>query len=349
MNYSLPDHDLLYSALLERDSNFEGTFIVGVKTTGVFCRPTCPARKPKRENVEFFDSAQAALMSGYRPCRVCRPLEHKGSAPDWLKPLLDEIGQVPFIKLKDSDLRQRGMDPNRVRYWFKKQHGMTFQGYLRALRVGQAFGRIKHGEKVVETAFESGYGSLSGFTHSFKKTADFSPRKSQDQQLISTTRILTPLGQMLAAATEDGICLLEFVDRRSLEREIDSLSKLLRARFVPGSHEHFDMLNAQLEEYFSGKRKGFDLPLVLPGTPFQKKVWSELQCIPYGSTRSYKEQAEAIGHPNAVRAVAKANGDNRLAILIPCHRVIGANGELVGYGGGVWRKQYLLNLESGQN
>jgi AraC family transcriptional regulator of adaptative response/methylated-DNA-[protein]-cysteine methyltransferase len=241
------------------------------------------------------------------------------------------------------------MDPNRVRYWFKKQHGMTFQGYLRALRVGQAFGRIKHGEKVVETAFESGYGSLSGFTHSFKKTADFSPRKSQDQQLISTTRILTPLGQMLAAATEDGICLLEFVDRRSLEREIDSLSKLLRARFVPGSHEHFDMLNAQLEEYFSGKRKGFDLPLVLPGTPFQKKVWSELQCIPYGSTRSYKEQAEAIGHPNAVRAVAKANGDNRLAILIPCHRVIGANGELVGYGGGVWRKQYLLNLESGQN
>jgi AraC family transcriptional regulator of adaptative response/methylated-DNA-[protein]-cysteine methyltransferase len=106
-------------------------------------------------------------------------------------------------------------------------------------------------------------------------------------------------------------------------------------------------LNAQLEEYFSGDRKEFDLPLVLPGTPFQQKVWAGLQAIPYGSTRSYKGQAEVIGHPNAVRAVAKANGDNRVAILIPCHRVTGANGELVGYGGGVWRKQYLLKLESG--
>jgi AraC family transcriptional regulator of adaptative response/methylated-DNA-[protein]-cysteine methyltransferase len=244
-------------------------------------------------------------------------------------------------------LRERGLDPNRVRYWFKKQHGMTFQGYLRALRVGQAFGRIKHGEKVVETAFESGYGSLSGFAHSFKKTADFSPRKSQDRQLISTTRIFTPLGPMLAAATDDGICLLEFVDRRMLETEIESLSRLLKAKFVPGSSKHFDRLNVQLEEYFSGNRKEFDVPLVLPGTPFQKKVWAGLQAIPYGSTRSYKEQAEATGLPSAVRAVAKANGDNRIAILIPCHRVIGANGELVGYGGGVWRKQYLLKLESG--
>lgn len=347
MNYSLPDQEVLYSALLERDSSFEGIFIVGVKTTGIFCRPTCPARKPKRENVEFFDSAQAALVHGYRPCRVCRPLEHKGLPPNWLKPLLDEIDAAPFIKLRDSDLRERGLDPNRVRYWFKKQHGMTFQGYLRVLRVGQAFGRIKHGEKVVETAFESGYGSLSGFTHSFKKTVDFSPRESQDQRLISTTRILTPLGPMLAAATEDGVCLLEFVDRRMLETEIDSLGKRLKARFVPGSSKYFDVLHAQLEEYFSGNRKEFDLPLVLPGTPFQQKVWAGLRAIPYGSTRSYKEQAEAIGLPNAVRAVAKANGDNRVAILIPCHRVIGANGKLVGYGGGIWRKQYLLKLESG--
>jgi AraC family transcriptional regulator of adaptative response/methylated-DNA-[protein]-cysteine methyltransferase len=164
MNYSLPDQDVLYSALLERDSSFEGIFIVGVKTTGVFCRPTCPARKPKRENVEFFDSAQAALIHGYRPCRVCRPMEHKGVPPGWLKSLLDEIEGTPFAKLRDSDLRERGLDPNRVRYWFKKHHGMTFQGYLRMLRVGRAFGRIKHGEKVVETAFEVGYGSLSGFT-----------------------------------------------------------------------------------------------------------------------------------------------------------------------------------------
>lgn len=347
MNHLLTDPETLYMALQQRDSTFEGIFVVGVKTTGVFCRPTCRARMPKRENVEFFDSAHEALMHGYRPCKICTPLEYKGAPPAWLRPLLDEISESPLIKLKDSHLRQRGLDPGRVRYWFKKQHGMTFQEYLRMLRIGQAFGRIRHGEKVVSTAFESGYQSLSGFADSFRKTAEFAPSQSASNHLIPTTRILTPLGPMLAGATDDGICLLEFVDRRMLETQLSRISKLLNAKIVPGSHPYFDPLNRQLDEYFSGRRKEFDLPLVLPGTPFQKRVWAGLQAIPYGSTRSYKEQAECIGSPNAVRAAARANGDNRLAILIPCHRVIGSNGELVGYGGGLSRKQYLLKLESG--
>lgn len=348
MIHASSEQDIFYTALRNRDSTFEGIFVVGVRTTGVFCRPTCPARMPKRENVEFFSTAREALAHGYRPCKVCRPMEQKGTPPDWLQPLLDEINGAAPAKLKDSHLRQKGFDPGRVRYWFKKHHGMTFQGYLRSLRIGQAFGRIRHGEKVVETAFESGYQSLSGFADSFKKTTDFSPSKSQTKRLIPTTRILTPLGPMLAAATDDGICLLEFVDRRMLETEMESLSKLLKARLVPGSSAHFDVLNRQLEEYFEGRRTEFHLPLVLPGTQFQKKVWEELRSIPYGSTRTYKEQAEAIRHPRAVRAVAKANGDNRIAILVPCHRVVGSNGHLVGYGGGVWRKQYLLKLESGR-
>lgn len=346
MNPSLPDSNILYTALLNRDASFEGIFIIAVKTTGVFCRPSCPARTPKRENVEFFDSARAALLHGYRPCKVCKPMEPKGTPPAWLRSLLEEIHQTPHIKLKDHDLRQRGLEPSRVRYWFKKQHGMTFQGYLRALRIGQAFGRIRHGEKVANTAFETGFRSLSGFVDSFKKTADFSPSKSADHEIITTTRILTPLGPMLAGATEEGICLLEFVDRRMLETQLTRLTKLLQARIVPGTHKHFSRLSKQLEEYFSGSRKTFDVPLVLPGTEFQKRVWAELQSINYGKTRSYKEQAVAIGSPNAVRAVAKANGDNRIAILIPCHRVIGAKGEMVGYGGGLWRKQYLLKLET---
>ena len=346
MSHPLPDSETLYTALLQRDSTFEGIFVVGVKTTGVFCRPGCRARMPKRENVEFFHSAQEALQHGYRPCKICRPLEYQGAPPAWLRPLLDDVNKSPLVKLKDSHLRERGLDPNRVRYWFKKQHGMTFQGYLRMLRIGQAFGRIKHGERVASTAFESGYQSLSGFADSFKKTAAFAPSKSQSKHLIPTTRILTPLGPMLAGATDEGICLLEFVDRRMLETQISRLSKALKARIVPGSHPYFDLLSGQLDEYFCGRRREFDIPLVLPGTPFQQKVWAGLQSIPYGSTRSYKEQAEAIGSPQAVRAVAKANGDNRIAILIPCHRVIGANGELVGYGGGLSRKQYLLKLES---
>jgi AraC family transcriptional regulator of adaptative response/methylated-DNA-[protein]-cysteine methyltransferase len=346
MSHPLPDSEILYTALLQRDSTFEGIFVVGVKTTGVFCRPGCRARMPNRENVEFFHSAQEALQHGYRPCKICRPLEYQGAPPAWLRPLLDDVNKSPLVKLKDSHLRERGLDPNRVRYWFKKQHGMTFQGYLRMLRIGQAFGRIKHGERVASTAFESGYQSLSGFADSFKKTAAFAPSRSQSKHLIPTTRILTPLGPMLAGATDEGICLLEFVDRRMLETQISRLGKALKAKIVPGSHPYFDLLSGQLDEYFCGTRREFDIPLVLPGTPFQQKVWAGLQSIPYGSTRSYKEQAEAIGSPQAVRAVAKANGDNRIAILIPCHRVIGANGELVGYGGGLSRKQYLLKLES---
>ena len=346
MHHSLPDPEILYTALLHRDSTFEGIFVVGVKTTGVFCRPTCRARMPKRENVEFFPSAREALLHGYRPCKICTPMEYAGTPPAWLRPLLDEVHQSPHIKLKDSHLRERGLDPSRVRYWFKKEHGMTFQGFQRALRIGQAFGRIRHGEKVVETAFESGYQSLSGFADSFKRTADFAPSKSSNGRLIRTTRILTPLGPMLAGATDEGICLLEFVDRRMLETQLNRLSRLLDAKIVPGSHKHFDCLSQQLDEYFAGRRTQFDIPLVFPGTEFQKKVWTGLQAIPYGCTHSYKQQAQAIGASNAVRAVARANGDNRIAIIIPCHRVLGANGELVGYGGGLTRKEYLLKLES---
>ena len=338
--------DTFYSALSRRDSAFEGIFVVGVKTTGVFCRPTCSARMPKRENVEFFRSAREALEHGYRPCKICTPMEHQGAPPAWIKPLLDELTATPTLKLRDRDLRERGLEPSRVRYWFKKQHGMTFQGYLRSMRISQAFGRIKQGRKVTDTAFESGYQSLSGFVDSFKKTAEFSPSKSRIHQLIQTTRIATPLGPMLAGATEEGICLLEFTDRRMLETEIKRLSKLLNGRFVPGVSKYLDQLNRQLEEYFSGRRKEFDIPLVIPGTEFQKKVWAELQAIPYGAIRSYKEQAEIIGAPKAVRAVAKANGDNCIAILVPCHRVVGANGELTGYGGGLWRKQFLLKHEA---
>ncbi len=346
MNHPLPDPEILYTALLHRDSTFEGIFVVGVKTTGVFCRPTCRARMPKRENVEFFSTAREALLHGYRPCKICTPMQYAGTPPAWLRPLLDEVQRSPHIKLKDSHLRERGLDPSRVRYWFKKEHGMTFQGFQRALRIGQAFGRIRHGEKVVETAFESGYQSLSGFADSFKRTADFAPSKSQNGHLIPTTRILTPLGPMLAGATDEGICLLEFADRRMLETQLNRLNRLLDAKIVPGSHEHFDCLSQQLDEYFAGSRMQFDIPLVLPGTEFQKKVWAGLQAIPYGATRSYRQQAEAVGASKAVRAVARANGDNRIALLIPCHRVVGANGELVGYGGGLTRKAYLLKLES---
>jgi len=348
-NLAQPDKNTMYNALLNRDSSFEGIFLVGVKTTGVFCRPTCTARKPKKENVDFFSSVKEALQYGYRPCKVCHPMQQNGEIPGWLNNLMNEIEEKHLtngmLNLKDADLRKRNIDPARIRRWFKKHHGMTFQSYLRLQRINTAFGRIKHGDKVIESAYDLGYDSLSGFAESFKKTTGFAPSKSKNKKLVTITRILTPLGPMIAGAVEEGICLLEFVDRRMIETQIKRLKKYLNAEFVPGQSNYFNELNKQLNEYFNGKRKNFNLPLYLPGTEFQLKVWKELQKIPYGTTRSYKQQAVALKNPNAVRAVARANGDNRIAIIIPCHRVIGKNGQLVGYGGGMWRKQYLINLE----
>ena len=342
---NLPDADTLYQALLRKDAGFEGLFFVGVRTTGVFCRPTCTARKPKKENVEFFPSAREALQYGYRPCRLCRPLGLKGEVPQWLRPLLEEIEGNPEVKLTNPHLKNRGLEPARVRRWFQKNHGMTFQTYLRTLKIGQAFGRIRQGDKVIDAAFDTGYGSLSGFAGSFKKTTGFSPRTSRTRPLVIVTRILTPLGPMLAGATDDGVCLLEFVDRRMLPTQLKRLKFYLKTEPVPGTHPHLDALQKQVAEYFEGTRRSFDLPLVLAGTPFQKKVWEGLTEIPYGVVRSYAEQAARLGVPKAVRAVAKSNGDNRISILVPCHRVVGSNGALTGYGGGLWRKKYLLDLE----
>jgi len=340
-----PSAKTMRKAFYDKDSRYDGIFFVAVKTTGIFCKPTCTARKPKEENIEFFPSTHGALLNGYRPCKVCTPLEYGSNIPDWLRPLMNLVNNNPDMRLKDYDLRKQGFEPSRVRRWFKKHHGMTFQAYLRTIRISQAFGRIRHGDKVIEAAYDSGYESLSGFTESFKKITGFSPKQSHHSRLIVITRIPTPLGPMLAGAFEEGICLFEFADRRMLELQLRRLKNFFRAELSPGTHPHFDLLTKQIREYFEGERKKFDIPLVLSGTPFQKKVWDILQTIPYGTTRSYQEQAKLIGQPSAVRAVARANGDNKIAVIIPCHRVIGANGKLTGYGGGLWRKRHLLQLE----
>lgn len=344
-NSSLPDSPTMYQALVRKDTSFEGIFFAAIKTTGIFCRPSCTARKPKPENVEYYTSASEAIRHGYRPCKVCHPMELKDATPDWLENLLKEITADPTLRFRNEELRARGLQPERVSRWFKKTHGITFQGYLRMLRINQAFGQIKYGESVTDTAFSNGYESLSGFGDSFKKATGFAPAESSKKKIITVTRLLTPLGPMMAGATDAGICLLEFTDRRMLETQLDRLKKYLKAEIVPGEHPFFQVLDVQLKEYFEGKRLDFDLKLDVLGTPFQQQVWAELQRIPSGTTRSYKTQAENIGNPKAVRAVAKANGDNRISILIPCHRVIGSDGELTGYGGGLWRKKWLLEHE----
>ncbi len=337
--------DEMYNALIHKDSSYEGLFFVGVKTTGIFCRPTCTAKKPKKENVEFFSSSNEAILHGYRPCKVCHPLEQLGSTPDYIKILLDKLQNNPDEKIKDYDLVKMDIEPNKVRRWFKANHGITFQGYQRMLRINGAFHQLANGDKVINSAFDSGYNSLSGFTSAYKSMIGDSPSNTTDNNIINIIRFTTPLGPMIACATSKGICLLEFTERRMLENEFKDLKKRLKAEIIYGENPHFETLQVQIKEYFEGKRKEFDLPLDTPGTEFQNTVWEQLQTIPYGETRSYKKQAIAVNNPKAVRAVAKANGMNRIAIIIPCHRVIGEDGKLVGYAGGLWRKQWLLDFE----
>jgi AraC family transcriptional regulator of adaptative response/methylated-DNA-[protein]-cysteine methyltransferase len=337
--------DIMYEAAVRKDSSFEGVFFTAVKTTGIFCRPTCTARKPKRENVEFFTNSKDAVLKGYRPCKVCFPLEKLNETPDFIKEILRELSEDPSLKFKDYDLVKRGIEPSKMRRWFLKNHGITFLAYQRMFRINTAFKKIKEGESITTTAFDLGYESLSGFNDSFKSVFGVSPKNSKTQNIIDLKRIETPLGTMFACAVKEGICLLEFTDRKMLETEFKTLAKALNASIIQGENEHFSVLELQLNEYFKGKRKTFSVPVFSPGTDFQNQVWKALIEIPYGEVRSYKEQSDAIKKPEAVRAVANANGMNKISILIPCHRVIGSNGELTGYGGGLWRKQWLLELE----
>ncbi|WP_225865754.1 bifunctional transcriptional activator/DNA repair enzyme AdaA [Dyadobacter aurulentus] len=336
----------MYQAIVEKDSRFEGLFYTAVKTTGIFCRPTCTARKPKKENVEFFKSSLEAFKKGYRPCKVCKPLENLNQTPEPIRLLMNELSRDPSVRFKDADLVAKGLEPHSIRRWFIKNHQMSFHAYQRMYRINSAFKNIQQGTPVTSAAFDSGFESLSGFADSYKKIFGFSPKKGRVQQVIDLKRIETPLGTMIACAVREGVCLLEFSDRKMLETEFKLLSKAMNATIVQGKNEHFQILEQQLEEYFNGRRSCFTVPLVTPGSDFQNLVWTALRDIPYGQTRTYRQQAAMIARPEALRAVANANGMNKISILIPCHRVIGSDGTLTGYGGGLWRKQWLLEMES---
>lgn len=335
----------MYRALCDRDVSYEGVFFAGIRTTGIFCRPTCTARTPRCENVEYFGSTREALLAGYRACKRCHPLEPNGATPDWLRPLTDAIEEDPTRRWKDADLREMGLDPSRVRRWFQANHGMTFHAYHRSRRLGLALGKMQNGDDVTRAAYDHGFESLSGFRDAFRKTFADTPGRSRGSTSVCVTRILTPLGPMVAGATEDGLCLLEFSDRRMLETQLKRVRKRLEATIALGSNDHLVALEDELTRYFAGELRQFTVPLVCPGTDFQVACWNYLLEIPYGTTRSYADEAQAVGRPNATRAVGSANGDNRIAIVIPCHRVVGSDGKLSGYGGGLWRKRFLLDLE----
>ena len=334
-----------YNAIGKKESLYEGVFITAVTSTGIFCRPSCRAKKPKAENVIFYDTPQQAIQNGFRPCKICKPMDLEGEAPDYIKNIIIELQENPYLKIKDFDLRQRGIEPSQIRRWFKKHHNITFHSYQRMLRINAAYNQIKGGNSITDTAFGLGYESISGFNEGCQVIFGKPPKNIQEKNVINIIRFTTKLGAMFACASDKGICLLEFTDRRMLETEFRDLCNRLNAVILPGKNKYLDLVQIQVSEYFEGTRKDFTIPIHAPGTEFQQSVWEVLQQIPYGETWSYKEQAIKLNNPKAVRAVATANGYNRIAFIIPCHRVIGSNGDLTGYGGGLGRKKWLLQLE----
>lgn len=334
-----------YQVILNKDTGYEGIFFTAVKTTGIFCRPSCPARKPKIENVVFYDSIHEAILNGYRPCKICKPIVLADETPFYIQNILKELNETPFLKIKDYDLELRNIEPNKIRRWFKKNYNLTFHAYQRMLRINTAFNKISNGEAVTSTAFDTGYESLSGFNSSYQNIFGKSATQTGKKNVINIVRFTTPLGPMFGCATQKGVCLLEFTNRKMLESEFKNITKRLNAIILPGSNTYLEQMEQEIFEYFNGKRRTFTLALDTPGTKFQNSVWEILQEIPYGETLSYQQQAIRLNKPKAVRAVASANGYNRIAIVIPCHRVIGKDGNLRGYGGGLERKKWLLDFE----
>src|SRR5688572_9859012 len=337
------DNETCYSALLGRDADYDGVFYVGVRTTGIFCRPTCPARKPKRENCEFFADAQAALLASYRPCDRCRPLSHPNETSDVVRRLVAAVERDPQKRWRDADFAALAVHASTARRQFHKRFGMTFVEYARARRLGSAFKAIRSGERVIDAQQGAGFDSGSGFRDAFARIMGAPPANAT--RALFAAWLDTPLGPMTAIADERALHLLEFVDRRGLEREIERLRQRQKAGIAPGRTAPIVQIEKELADYFAGGSLAFETPLARGGSPFQNAVWDALLTIPPGDTWTYAQLARAVGRPRAVRAAGTANGANTLAIVIPCHRVINANGELGGYGGGLPRKRWLLEHE----
>lgn len=334
----------MMEAWKRRDASFDGVFYFGVKTTGIFCRPSCPSQ-PKRENMEFLRSAGDAVRAGYRPCKRCRPELASGQPPEWVSELMRRVSDAPDQKLSSRDLRSLGVTPERARRWFQSHHGMTFAAWCRGLRLSRAFTQIRAGEPMDDVVLGHGFESHSGFRSAFARVFGRSPGKSRQGECLHVALLETPLGPMLAAASDRALCQLEFADRQGLERSYAEMRRRFALPVLPGDNTVLRHLGRELKEYFAGTRRTFSVPLAMQGTSFQERVWQELRRIPHGQTASYEDIARRVGSSSAVRAVARANATNRLYLVVPCHRVIGKNGKLSGYGGGVWRKRLLLELE----
>ncbi|VDS07201.1 Bifunctional transcriptional activator/DNA repair enzyme Ada [Paracoccus haematequi] len=341
----LPDTDTLYAALLARDPAWEGRALVGVTTTGIFCRLTCPARKPLPQNCRWFADADAAQAAGFRPCRRCHPLGATAEGEPLVCDLMARLEARPDHRWSESDLLALRHDPSTVRRAFKRHFGQSFLDMARAARLRGAVASLTKGSTMIEAQLDAGFDSASGFRTAFARLFGHAPHQMRQGGGVLADWIDTPLGGMIAIADDRALHLLEFIDRKALPDGLRRLSAHVGGRVGLGRTAVHDLTESRLFDYFAGRAPLLDVPVVLHGTPFQQQVWRALQQIPAGQTRSYLQLAAGIGRPTATRAVARANATNRIALVVPCHRVIGADGTLTGYAGGLWRKERLIAIE----
>lgn len=342
MLFDLPDDQTLYAALLSRDPGFEGRAFVAVTSTGIFCRLTCPARKPRRENCVFYDTAGACLEAGYRACKRCTPLP---SGDPLVADLLDRLEADPARRWREEDLAAEGLDPSTVRRAFRRALGVTFLDLARQKRLAEGFGTLANGNRVIDAQIDAGFESASAFREAFARYLGTAPGTLRADARLQASWIDTPLGAMVAVADRAHLYLLEFVGRKAPSSELKALMADAKGDIGVGRTDPIDLAERELDAFFSGRSTRFTVPLASGGTAFEARVWDLLRTIPAGETRSYGDLARMIGKPSATRAVARANGKNRIALMIPCHRVIGADGSLTGYGGGLWRKERLIAIE----
>jgi len=344
--------DPRWSALIRRDSSADGRFYYAVKTTGVYCRPSCGARAPRPENVEFFVSSLDAENAGYRACKRCKPgrpslaVEHATRVADLCR-FMQNAERLPSRK----ELAERaGLSVHHLQRVFKAATGLTPRAYAAAERARRVRTRLQAGASVTEAVYAAGYGSSSRFYESSETTLGMTASSYRAGGVDVRIRFAIgecSLGSILVAASPRGVCAISLGDEP--ERLIHELEDLFPKAELIGGDAEFDRLVGRVVAFVEAPGAGVDLPLDVRGTAFQLRVWQALRAIPAGATASYTEVAAELGAPSAVRAVANACAQNRLAVVIPCHRVVRTDGALAGYRWGVERKRAMLEREAKQS
>jgi AraC family transcriptional regulator of adaptative response/methylated-DNA-[protein]-cysteine methyltransferase len=336
--------------VLARDRHADGAFVYAVRTTGVYCRPSCPSRRPRRESVLFFAAPDAAELAGFRECRRCHP--RAGVA---VPAGLDEVRRAcAFIQrhaAKPLTLAQIathvGASPFHLQRTFTKLVGISPRAYQDAVRAGRFRDGLRNGTPVSDAVYDAGYGSISRVYERRPTGRGMTPaayRRGGKGMVMTYTIVDSSVGRMMVAGTDKGICSVKLGDRDE-RLELDLRREYPEASIVRDDSALRPWVGALLG-HLNGSRPHLDLPVDVQATAFQWKVWRYLQSIPAGETRAYSEVAKAIGKPAAVRAVARACATNPVCLVVPCHRVVGKDGALTGYRWGVKRKKYLLQMES---